>query len=326
MRRILCIDRRDATLEMDGAALRVRLPDGPSQTVPLALLERVVLLSDVSLASSVLPALGDAGVGLVAFGGRGGRRVSHLVGSPHGDARIRLAQCLMATDPLQRSAVARHFVRGKIRAQLKLLRTALDARPDERRVLTAGVSALTRSLETLTLDEPGDDRLRGIEGASAAAYFRGLIALFAPGLGFSGRLRRPPPDPVNACLSLGYTLALQGAVHACWMTGLDPAIGFLHTLAHGRPSLACDLLEPWRASVDEFVWSLFRDGTLRDAHFGRDGSGACLLGKTGRSHFYEAWQGLRPGLDRGMGRQARALARALQRRDMGLMEWEGTLP
>jgi hypothetical protein len=67
---------------------------------------------------------------------------------------------------------------------------------------------------------------------------------------FGGRNRRPPRDPANAVLSLGYTLLHFEAVRACYGAGLDPMIGFFHNLDFGRESLACDLVEPLRPRLD----------------------------------------------------------------------------
>src|SRR5690606_17318101 len=145
----------------------------------------------------------------------------------------------------------------------------------------------------------------GIEGAGAAAYFRGYAELFPASLGFRARRRRPPPDVVNATLSLGYTLLHALAAEACHAEGLDPAVGFLHEPTRGRASLACDLMEPWRARVDALVWTLFRDRVLAATHGARDGSGACLLGKAGRAHFYEAWSSIAGPLRRTLARHAR---------------------
>jgi CRISP-associated protein Cas1 len=80
---------------------------------------------------------------------------------------------------------------------------------------------------------------------------------------------------------LGYTLAHAEAVRAIAAAGLDPFIGFYHELQHGRGSLACDLVEPERPSVDAWVWHAFRERHLRPEHF-RYGEGRCLLGKAGR--------------------------------------------
>lgn len=101
--------------------------------------------------------------------------------------------------------------------------------------------------------------------------------MLPPALGFTGRNRRPPRDPANACLSLGYTLLHAEAVTAAQAAGLDPLLGFYHRPAFGRESLASDLIEPLRAEVDAWVAALFRDRALREDHFTRPESpgGAC---------------------------------------------------
>jgi CRISPR-associated protein Cas1 len=131
--------------------------------------------------------------------------------------------------------------------------------------------------------------LRGMEGAAARAYFGGLATLFPPALGFEGRNRRPPRDPVNACLSLAYTLLHFEAVRSAHVAGLDPLLGFYHRPAFGRESLASDLIEPLRPEADRWVWEQLRSRTLREDHFSSD-KGACLLGKAGRERFYTEWE------------------------------------
>ncbi|MBU1664742.1 MAG: CRISPR-associated endonuclease Cas1 [Gammaproteobacteria bacterium] len=153
--------------------------------------------------------------------------------------------------------------------------------------------------------------LRGLEGAAARAYFQGLAALFPPALEFNGRNRRPPRDPVNACLSLGYTLLHFDAVRACHLAGLDPLLGFYHRPSFGRESLASDLIEPLRPHLDRQVWHLFRDRTLRDDHFSRDGQ-ACLLGKAGRAAFYQDYETHAAATRRLLLRQCRILAKHLK--------------
>jgi CRISPR-associated protein Cas1 len=201
-------------------------------------------------------------------------------------------------------------VRAKLRAQARLLRHAMDQRADQRKPLHDALATLQRV--RARLPEAGDRAsLRGLEGAGAAAYFRGYVTLFADALDFTGRRRRPPPDPVNACLSLGYTLLHSQAVQACWGAGLDPMVGFLHAPAHGRASLACDLVEPWRTHIDSWVWQQFRNRELRAEHFGRDGAGACLMGKAARAHFYAAMAPLQERCAVALRRHARVAARAL---------------
>src|SRR5207253_135761 len=116
------------------------------------------------------------------------------------------------------------------------------------------------------------DRLRGLEGAAAALYFGQFGKLLRTAdLTFAGRTRRPPRDPVNACLSFGYALlgsVLETEVLRC---GLEPLIGFLHQPAYGRPSLMLDLLEEFRPLVDALVVRLVNLRQLGPRDFERRG-------------------------------------------------------
>ncbi len=307
----LYIDRQGLELRLNDLAIELRADGERLRSVPARLLERVVLRADTRLSSATLAGLADLGVGVLALGGRGGQRVAHLLGQPHGDARARIAQCQRVNDEAWASVWSRQIVRAKLRGQQRLLRQAQGARADLRKPLGDALATLQRTLDRLPAASDRDS-VRGLEGAGAAAYFRGYTALFAPALGFEARRRRPPPDPVNACLSLGYTLLQGQAEQACWAAGLDPMVGFLHLPLHGRASLACDLVEPWRAHVDEWVWQQFRERLLRPEHFGRDGAGACLMGKAARAHVYAASASLQKRCADGLRRHARLAARVLQ--------------
>ena len=312
----LYIDHQGLALRAEGASLVIHGAEGRPRAIPLALLERVVVQGEVSLSSGLLGRMAEAGVGLLALSGRQSWRTACLLGRPHRDVRIRLAQYQTALDPEARAGWARLWVRGKLRAQRRLLRAAQATRPELGLPLRRGLDTLAGIADRLA-GNPGLESLRGLEGAAAAAYFPALGSLFAPSLGFAGRNRRPPRDPVNAALSLAYTLLHFDAVRAAQAAGLDPMLGSLHEPAYGRESLACDLIEPLRPRVDGWVWGLFRQRVLRHEHFVED-KGACLLHKAGRRHFYEAWEAaarlFRPPL-RGY---CRLLVRHLRRQELPL--------
>lgn len=181
------------------------------------------------------------------------------------------------------------LISGKLRRQHALLLQGEHRRPDARNALFDARDTITRIQAQLMGQTADIPRLRGMEGAAARAYFQGLTALFPPVLRFHGRNRRPPRDPVNACLSLGYTLLHFDAVRAAHAAGLDPLIGFYHRPSFGRESLASDLIEPLRPIVDRWVWLLFRDEELRESHFSLC-DGGCFLGKVGRRRFYHRWE------------------------------------
>lgn len=285
----LVLDKPDLEVRSDGSALALYEGGERRGTVPLALLERVVLLgSQIRLDSGVLARLGEAGVALLVVGRRGGQKLSLALGPRHNDAAVRLGQSAAALDGGACIAFGRDLVAAKLHAQSRTLTTMLAVRADCRKPLTdaletlAGIAAgigQAASIETL----------RGAEGAGAAAHFRAMTNVFAPSLAFTGRNRRPPRDPVNAALSLGYTLLHFDAVRACHMAGIDPLIGLYHAPAFGRESMACDLIEPLRPHLDRWTWDEFRSRTLREDHFAASASG-CQLQKAGRARFYADYE------------------------------------
>ena len=317
----LYLDRRDLTVRLDGKRLVIEEPDARPRGVPLALVERAVFQGAVRFDSGVLAALAEQGTSVVCLSARHSRRTALLLGPGHGDARRRLAQYRLALDPAARLPLARALIAGKLRAQLRLLDAALAQRPDVRKPLHDGSATIQGLLPALAVASDLAAVL-GLEGAGAAAHYAALTALFPPSLNFAGRNRRPPRDPVNACLSLGYTLLHFEAVRAAYGAGLDPLLGFFHEPAYGRESLACDLIEPLRPRLDGWVWGLFRERRLRVEDFVTD-KGACLLAKAGRQTFYAGYEFWVPPLRRYLRRECYRLANWLNGRAPMLAAGDG---
>lgn len=316
----LVLDNRALTLRIDGEALAFYEGGDRRGSLPLKLLERVILQGDLGLSAGVLTRLAENGAAVLLLSKRHSRRLALVLGPAHNDAAIRLAQAQLVTDADWCARWSRRQVLAKTRGQIRLLRQALEERPDCRKPLTDALASLDAAQTNLATAHaaPSPERTRGIEGAAARAYFEGLVALFPPALEFTGRNRRPPRDPVNACLSLAYTLLHFEAVRAAHIAGLDPLLGFYHRPAFGRESLASDLIEPLRPRADGWVWQLFRQRLLRAEHFGRDAD-ACLLGKAGREAFYQAYETFAQPARRLLRRQCRLLALHLKERGTPLL-------
>jgi CRISPR-associated protein Cas1 len=239
-----------------------------------------------------------------------------VLGPQHNDAAVRIAQALRVTDSAWCQQWALGVVRAKLARQSRTLKYFLAERPDARKPLFDALATLNAISHTLSCQsgEAPLDSLRGFEGAAARAYFGGLGGVMPPALAFNGRNRRPPRDPVNVCLSLGYTLLHAQAINACVTAGLDPLLGFYHRPAFGRESLASDLIEPLRPAIDTWAWQLLRARTLREEHFSTTGTdgGACLLGKAGRTAYYAEWALACKPWQRWLRGQAQALARDLR--------------
>lgn len=283
----LYVDRRGIELRLDGGALAFYEKGERCGTVPIAALERVYLRGDVTLQSSLLGKLGAQGVGVIVVSGRKGE-ASLMMAQPHNDAARRVAQYRLSQDSAFCLSFAQCVVEMKLRAQADFLLDLRDKDMQARYELTVRGRHLQEAIAKVS-QQTSIAALRGLEGHGAAAYFAGLAAHVPERLGFSGRNRRPPRDPLNVVLSLGYTLLQSDSVLALYGAGLDPFIGFYHALDFGRESLACDLMEPLRPRLDRFAVQLFKSGELRPEDFTSTAQG-CLMGKAGRARFYPLYE------------------------------------
>lgn len=315
----LLLDRADLEIKSEGDSLALYENGTRRGTVPLKLIERLVIQgSKTRLDSGVLIKLAEAGAATLLLSPRASRRVAIVLGPQHNDASVRLAQARRVMDEAFCLSWARDVVRAKLERQRRLLKAALAERPDARKPLFDALSSLDRIAEQIAGVETSAS-LRGLEGSAARAHFQGLAAILPPALGFTGRNRRPPRDPANACLSLAYTLLHFDAVRSAHVAGLDPLLGFYHRPAFGRESLASDLIEPLRPLADEWVWRQFQSQTLRPDHF-TDDKGACLLGKAGRDRFYAAWESQAAVPRRWLRLRCALLARTLRQEGAAWME------
>ncbi len=309
----LYLDQKNLEIKLDGETLVLYEDSVRKGSVPLHLLERIVMRGNVSMESRVLGVLSARNIGMLVLSGRNSDAVATLTGRTHNESSRRLGQYRVSLDDGLRIPLARWLVLVKIRAQKRLLREVLSLRSDLRHALTGAMQTLDGIMNQLCADSEALtlSSLRGFEGAAASAYFSGFTQLFAPSLKFSGRKKHPSPDPVNACLSLGYTLLLHDAAHTCHITGLDTMLGFYHDISFGRESLACDLMEPLRPLIDHWVWQMFRDRTLRIEHFSDD-NGRCMLNKSGRKYFYGFYESHSGSARRLLRRYGYLLARRYQ--------------
>ena len=148
--------------------------------------------------------------------------------------------------------------------------------------------------------------LDGSEGASAHAYFTLLMGFNKSELAWPGRHKHPAPDPLNALLSLAYTLLMHEMAALIEGTGLDPYLGFLHQVDYGRPSLALDLVEAFRHPVaDRLVLTLVNRGVVGAEDFRSPGdrAGVFLTPAAMKRFFaeYERWMLEREGGGGGAG-------------------------
>ncbi len=234
------------------------------EEIPLIKLERVILMGrGVGVTTAALYEFSQRKIDVIYLrrGGGFGFRVS---GGDHKHSQLRYSQALHISRPELTLPVAQAIVSGKIRNQRVLMqRHARESNINAGQALASMEAMQARALQTKTFDE-----LRGMEGKAAADYFGVFRQLLTDRMGFERREYYPPPDPLNALLSFGYTLLLRETESAVMIAGLDAALGVLHVIDYGRPSLALDLEEEFRAVlVDSIVLQAINTGTIRRDDF-----------------------------------------------------------
>lgn len=289
----LYVTSQGSYLSKDGDCVLIAREDSGKTRVPLHNVDGIVGFGRVSASPFLLGACAAAGVTLTWMTERG-RFLARVEGPVSGNVRLRRAQYAATDDPVAAADIARALLTGKIANQRGvLLRARRDHGADAAGRISAAIDALAVALRRLEAT-PGLDALRGVEGDAAAVYFAAFPALVRnedPAFAFAGRVRRPPTDAMNGLLSFVYTLLIHDARSALEGVGLDPQVGFLHRERPGRPSLALDLVEEFRAwFADRLVLSLINRGQVRARDFVVDETGAVTLTDAGRRTVLVAYQ------------------------------------
>ncbi|NJL71861.1 MAG: CRISPR-associated endonuclease Cas1 [Candidatus Competibacteraceae bacterium] len=259
------------------------------QEVPLGKVDQVVLMGrGVQMSTALLVELMQRGIPVILTNQRGSRHYVTLTGSPSRFGELRSQQVFFVHDEARSLEMARAIVQAKLVNQRVLLaQTGWAAAPGAVGQIDA---ALARVAGATTVEV-----VRGYEGAAAAAYFGAWRAMLPAEWGFQGRAFYPPPDPVNALLSFGYTLLLHDVITAVQVTGLDPYLGTFHVMEPGRPSLALDLMEEFRPLVvDRLVLEVIGRALMTRARFERPSQRqeAVYLDAKGREVLVEAYEGV----------------------------------
>ena len=319
----------------DGERIVVRYASQEIGSAPLSRLDDILIIGNVGITTPALKRLCERGVE-VTFLTVHGRYQGRLVGAATPHAALRRLQYRRADDPQWSLAQAQACVEGKLRNARAVLQRFARNRASVEASVHEAASDLSSYIErvgrTTRLSA-----LLGVEGSATARYFSGLRALFGPEWAFNTRSRRPPGDPVNVLLSLGYTLLLHKVTGAVAASGLDPYMGYLHQIDYGRASLALDMMEEFRPLlVDALVLRCCGDGrvTAEDFRIGAAGERPVEFSAEGQRRYIAAFEermrteATHPeGADSGPGKvsylrclelQARRLVRAI--RDGGQYE------
>lgn len=290
-RKPLYLNTQGLRVGKSGGVLQVREKDTLLQEVRLHEICQVNLLGNIQITTQAIQTLCEAEIP-VSYFSQGGWFYGTTSGLATKNVFLRQAQYKLAEEPWFCRRLAGSLIAGKIRNQ----RTQLLRNHEEppARVLSE-MKAMAEAAEK----GPALESLLGIEGNAARLYFgalQGLIKADTPEdanqfqFDFNGRNRRPPRDPVNALLSLAYSMLTKDMSIACASVGFDPMLGYYHRPRHGRPALALDLMEPFRPLIaDSAVMQSINTKMVQPQDF-VSAAGAVALKPEGRNAFYRAYE------------------------------------
>ena len=287
----LYVTTPEAYLSKDGLNVVVSVKQQEVFRIPAINIEGIVTFGYMGASPGLMKLCSDSGISLT-FLSPNGRFVSRVQGATHGNVLLRKAQYALSDDEEWSLHVAQLMIAAKIQNYRNILRRYIRDYGDCQEVDDA-VRVLDAN-KRYALHAEDKTKLMGFEGIASNAYFEVLPKLILNQkeyFHFNGRNRRPPKDAVNAMLSLAYTVIANDCAAALETVGLDPYVGFLHTLRPGRTSLALDIMEEFRAYLgDRFVLSLINKRQITPKDFLYQGDNGVVMTDNGRKTFITAWQ------------------------------------
>ena len=277
----------DTRLEKEYGRLLVTRQDEVILRLALENVSAVVLVGNAGATTQALHALLRHGAPLYLTA-RSGELLGRLLPPTGFNLPLRQQQYRRNDQPEFCLHLARQIVAAKVHNQFVLAKRIL------RRRISADLLEAKAQLDRARTAIPASqeiDSLLGMEGSAASAYFEIYRSAFDPEWDFTRRTRRPPKDPVNALLSLGYTFLGYAMLSALEVAGLDPYLGYFHQEEYGRPALALDLIEEFRAPiVDALVMGLVNRKLLRPDDFEPGEGGGIFLTRGGMRIFVREFE------------------------------------
>ncbi len=288
---VLYVTTPESYLSKDGMNVVVSVDKEERFRIPIVNIEGIVAFGYMGASPGLMKLCAENGVSL-SFLSPTGRFIGRFQGPVHGNVLLRKAQYHTADNEESALHFAQLFVAGKIQNYRTIL---------QRFIRDNGVSSeVKEAIQQLdiskhrALNTNNVASLIGVEGDAANTYFGvfpNLILHQKEGFSFLGRNKRPPKDAANALLSFVYTLLANETAAALETVGLDPYVGFLHSLRPGRTSLALDLMEEMRAYLgDRLVLSLINRKQVTPDDFVRQGESGVVMTENCRKTVLTAWQ------------------------------------
>jgi len=275
---IVVVDKKDVSVKTDNSTLVV-----DRQKVPFRLIDTLIIVGKTSLLTTDITKLTSDKINILLLS-YNYANASIITTTSGKSPELKLQQYKASTT--SSLSVAKEILSKKIHYHILHLKTheiTIDFNPYREKITQA---------ETL-------DILLGIEGSFSKLYFGHYFSFFPKSLHKGKRSKRPPLDPLNALLSLNYTLFYNLISIRLIAYGFEPGIGFLHRPFRSHNALASDMLELLRADINAYVYKLFSEKIIVQSDF--TNKGGVFLKYEGRKklwgHFREFSSALQPKIE-----------------------------
>lgn len=291
LQNVLYILTENSYLYCENETICVKVGGLEKVRIPAHTIESIICLCNTTVSTPFIGFCGKNKISL-SFHGPNGAFYGRIYGPVNGNVILRQKQyeIIGRSDAVE---IVRNILQGKIlNSRNTLMRAARGTTAERETVLRNAASLLIEQSELIGAAD-SIDSLRGIEGAAATIDFRvfdEMLKTEEEDMRFEKRSRRPPENRVNAVLSFVYMLLKNDVQSALESVGIDPAVGYLHMLRPGRPSMALDLMEELRSPLcDRFVISLINLKQIKSDSFDVEGGVFCLKDEPRRLVIKE-WQ------------------------------------
>lgn len=290
----LYITSSDAFIRKESETFVVELNGKKALQAPVHTIENIVCFGFKPVTPALMAFCAENNIG-ISYLSRSGRFLARVYGAQKGNVLLRKEQYAIFDSEERSLKIAKNIVAAKIANSRNLLQRHIrNHRENHGCDLVEKNVKIMASIPCKVEKAKSLDELRGHEGESASLYFScfdSMITSQKEDFVFNGRSRRPPLDNVNALMSFMYMLLANDIRSALETTGIDPQVGFFHRLRSGRPSLALDIMEEFRAYIaDRVVLNLINLRQISGSDFEKRETGEIRLGDSARKEAIVAYQ------------------------------------
>ncbi|GFI49950.1 CRISPR-associated endonuclease Cas1 [Lachnospiraceae bacterium] len=260
----LYVAEQGATIGITDNRFQVKYKDGMLKSIPAETLEVIEIFGKVQITTQCLEECLKRGVNII-FYSTYGAYYGRLISTAHVNVQRQRIQAEIWKDDQFKLIFSKRIIDAKIRNQIVILRRYARSKGAD---IDRPVIEMQNAIEKIKNSAVTIGQVMGYEGIAAKVYFEVLGKLIDSDFTFKGRTKRPPLDPFNSLISLGYSIMLNEIYGKLEAKGLNPYFGIMHKDREKHPTLASDLMEEWRAVlIDSTALSMLNGHELEKEDF-----------------------------------------------------------